>query len=43
VKEDKFKYDFPTINKEIFGLVLQKVDSEDVPEEEQTAPPEADE
>lgn len=42
-KKDKFKYDFSTINKEIFEFVLQKVDSEDVPEEIQTTTSEANE
>lgn len=28
-KTDKFKYDFPTINKEILGVVLEKVDSDE--------------
>lgn len=34
-KTDKFKYNFPNINKEIFGIVLEKVECEEVvpPEE----------
>ena len=42
-KTDKFEYNFATINQKIFGLVLEKVDFEDVPEEEPSADPEADE
>lgn len=40
---DKFKYDFATINKDIFGQLLKKVDSEDVedaPEEPEETPEE---
>lgn len=35
VKTDKFQYNFPNINKEIFGVVLEKVECEEVvpPEE----------
>ena len=42
-KTDKFEYNFTTINQQIFGRVLEKVDYEDVPEETPSADPEADE
>ena len=42
-KKDKFDYNFTTINEKILGLVLEKVDSEDVPEDEQSDSSEEDE